>query len=264
MTTLRELWERGGMTLGGWCTLPCSFSAEIMGYAGFDWICIDTQHGLIGYDCMVPMLQALSAARVPAFVRVSWNRPEEIMKALDAGAQGVIVPMVNTAEEAARAVQACRYPPLGERSWGPRRASLGVSGYTPEEGNRRTVLAVMIETRRAMENLDAILSTPGIDAVYLGPSDLAVSHLMKPTGSPTEQAHIDLIEVVLDACQRHGIVPGIHQDSVESAARWAERGFRMINVTSDSAFLAQTAGSVAGAMREVAARYCKEQQALGI
>jgi 4-hydroxy-2-oxoheptanedioate aldolase len=252
MTTLREIWDRDGMTLGGWCTIPNSFSAEIMAHAGFDWICIDTQHGLIDYHNMIPMLQAIAAAGRPAFVRVAWNQPDYIMKALDAGAQGVIVPMVNSKEDALRAVQACRYPPLGERSWGPRRASLGVPGYTPEEGNRRTVLAIMIETRAGIENLDAILQVPGVDAVYLGPSDLALTHLMRPTGSPTEPAHIALIERVLDACLRHGVVPGMHQDSIESARHWAERGFRMINVTSDSAFLSQAASSVVQAMRAVA------------
>jgi 4-hydroxy-2-oxoheptanedioate aldolase len=111
MTTLRELWDAGRPTIGGWCTLPSAFSAELMGRSGFDWVCIDTQHGLVGYDQMVLMLQGLAITGTPAFVRVRWNEPGEIMKALDAGAQGVVVPMVNSAEEAVSAVAASRYPP---------------------------------------------------------------------------------------------------------------------------------------------------------
>src|SRR5256885_3621393 len=107
-----------------------------MGRAGYDWVCIDTQHGLSGYDQMLPMLQALSATGTPAFVRVPWNQPSDIMKALDAGAEGVVVPMVNSQEEARRAVGACRYPPQGFRSWGPTRAALQVTGFGPESANR--------------------------------------------------------------------------------------------------------------------------------
>jgi len=106
--TLRELWDRGEPTVGGWCVIPSPFAAELMGRAGYDWVCIDTQHGVIGYDQMLPMLQALSATGTPAFVRVPWNQPSDIMKALDAGAEGVIVPMVSSEEEARRAVGACR------------------------------------------------------------------------------------------------------------------------------------------------------------
>jgi len=148
--TLRELWERGEPTLGGWCVIPSPFAAELMGRAGYDWICIDTQHGLIGYDQMLPMLQALSATGTPAFVRVPSNHPADIMKALDAGAQGVVVPLVNSSEQARRAVDACRYPPLGGRSWGPTRASLQVSGFGTESANRAVVCVVMIETVDAM------------------------------------------------------------------------------------------------------------------
>src|SRR5256714_12081249 len=225
MTTLRELWDGGGVTVGGWCVIPSAFSAELMGRSGFDWVCVDTQHGVIGYDQMALMLQALSITGTPAFVRVPWNAPADIMKALDAGAQGVIVPMVNSAEEARRAVGACRYPPEGYRSWGPIRAALGVSGYSPATANRRTVGAVMIETAAGVAAADEILSVPGVDAVYVGPNDLAVTHGREPGSGATEPEQARVIEAVLGACQRHRVVAGIHCASPEIARHWREKGF---------------------------------------
>src|SRR2546423_9504444 len=124
MTTLRELWDGGGVPVGGWCAIPSAFPAELMGRCGFDWVCVDTQHGLVGYDQMALMLQALSITGTPAFVRVPWNEPGAIMRALDAGAQGVIVPMVNSAAEARQAVAACPQVPGGVRSRGPSRDRL--------------------------------------------------------------------------------------------------------------------------------------------
>src|SRR3989442_2154393 len=136
-----------------------------MAPAGFGWVCVDLQHGLIGYQEMVAMLQGVALAGVPALVRVPWNDPSWIMKALDAGAAGVIVPLVNSPAEAAAAAAACRYPPDGYRSWGPVRASLGVADFTPELANRSVVCAVMVETGPAVEQLDQSGSVPGRDAV---------------------------------------------------------------------------------------------------
>ncbi|MQA84070.1 MAG: 2,4-dihydroxyhept-2-ene-1,7-dioic acid aldolase [Streptosporangiales bacterium] len=236
-TTLRELWDRGEDTLGGWCVIPSGFGAEMMGRCGFDWVCVDTQHGLIGYDQMAAMLQALSVTGTPALVRVPWNGPDHIMKALDAGAQGVIVPMVNTAEDARRAVGAAKYPPLGTRSWGPIRASLDVPGYSAELANGRTVVAAMIETPDGVRNLDEILSVPGVDAVYIGPSDLALGHGMTPTLNVTEPEHERLIKAILDGCKKHGVVAGIHCDRYETVRRWRDLGFQMFAMASDAALM---------------------------
>jgi 4-hydroxy-2-oxoheptanedioate aldolase len=249
MTALRELWDSGRPTIGGWCVMPGVFSAELMGRSGFDWVCVDTQHGLVGYDQMVPMLQALAVSGTPAFVRVRWNEPGEIMKALDAGAQGVIVPMVNSAEEARRAVGASRYPPDGYRSWGPVRAALGVEGYSPELGNRRTLVAIMIETDSGLERMDDILAVPGIDAVYVGPNDLAVTHGLPPSAKVEDEEHAALIGAILAGCRRHGVVAGIHCGSVETAQRWREAGFRMLNVNSDAVFMREQAAAVVGELR---------------
>jgi 4-hydroxy-2-oxoheptanedioate aldolase len=190
------------------------------------------------------MLQALAITDTPAFVRVRWNEPGEIMKALDAGAQGVIVPMVNSAEEATRAVGAARYPPAGYRSWGPVRAALGVDGYSPETANQRTLVVIMIETDSGMEQMDEILSVPGVDAVYVGPNDLAVTHGLPPSATVDSSEHADLVLAILAGCQRHGVVAGIHCGSAETARRWVEAGFQMLNVNSDAVFMRQTAVAV--------------------
>ncbi len=249
MTTMRALWDSGRVTLGGWCVIPSAFSAELMGRSGFDWVCVDTQHGLIGYDQLTLMLQALAITDTPAFVRVPWNTPGDIMKALDAGAQGVIVPMVNSAEEAERVVGACRYPPDGYRSWGPIRAALGVDGYSPQVANRRIVVAVMIETAAGVAAADEIVAVPGVDAVYVGPNDLALTHGHEPSADTFTEEHARLVEDILAACQRHGVVPGIHCGGIETATRWRERGFRMLNVTSDAIFLRTGATGVVKAVK---------------
>src|SRR5207237_3503329 len=140
---LREVLTAGKPAIGAWCVIPGSFTAEAVAAAGFDWVCIDAQHGLIGYQEMLGMLQAVAGTGVPSRVRVPWNDPGWIMKALDAGAAGVRVPMVNTPEEAEAAVGACRYPPQGFRSWGPTRASLHAPTFSPETANRSVLCAVM-------------------------------------------------------------------------------------------------------------------------
>lgn len=247
--SLRETFSKKAHTFGGWCGIPSPMAAELVGRSGFDWVCIDCQHGLVGYDAMVPMLQALSITRTPAWVRVPWNGPDHIMKALDAGAEGVIVPMVGTAAEAAQAVDSVKYPPAGHRSWGPVRAAFDVPDYSAETANRRTMVAVMIETPDGVENLDEILDVPGVDAVYVGPADLGLSHGHKPgldmaSGSEHEQ----LILRVLDGCRRHEVIPGIHTSGVENAKRWMQAGFQMLTIASDGAFLR---GGATAAVREL-------------
>lgn len=235
--TLRELLDSGRPTIGGWCSIPSAFSAELMGRCGFDWICIDTQHGLIGYDQMALMLQALSITDTPALVRVPWNGPEHVMKALDAGAQGVIVPMVSTADDARSVVATVKYPPLGTRSWGPIRASLAVGEYSAQSANANTLVIVMIETREGVENLDEILSVPGVDAVYVGPMDLALAHGISPTLDVSDSRHEGLIKTILDGCTAHGLVAGIHCDSVKTVTRWWDLGYRMCTLASDAGLM---------------------------
>ncbi len=151
MKSLRERWRAGESTVGAWCTIPSTWTAELAARSGHDWVVVDTQHGLIGYDMMLPMLQAISTTGVPSLVRVPWNEPGTIMKALDAGAGGVIVPMINSVAEAEAVVGACRYPPAGFRSMGPTRARVVDGDW------RQPLCIVMVETVQAVEIVDDIL-----------------------------------------------------------------------------------------------------------
>jgi 4-hydroxy-2-oxoheptanedioate aldolase len=246
---IRDRWAVGTVTLGGWCSIGNSFSAELMGRAGFDWVCVDQQHGLIGPDALIPMIQALGLTATPAFVRVPWNEPAGIMRALDMGAQGVIVPLVNSAADAVAAVAAARYAPLGERSWGPARPLQEITDYSPALGNRRVIVAAQIETVEAIRNVDTILSVPGIDAAFVGPSDLALSAGWEPTLSPTRDEHRQLILEVLAAAHRHGIPAGVYCGGLEMAVAWRQAGFEMLAVSSDSLLLKGGAADVLRSLR---------------
>jgi 4-hydroxy-2-oxoheptanedioate aldolase len=245
---LRDVLAGGKPALGGWCVIPGSFTAEIVARAGFDWICIDTQHGLIGYQEMLGMLQAVAVVGVPAVVRAPWNDPAWIMKALDAGAAGVIVPMVNSPSEAESAVAACRYPPEGYRSWGPTRASLGVDDYSPELANRSVICAVMVETVPALERLDEIVSVPGVDAVFIGPSDFALSMGFAPRSAEPE--HRRRLEAVPALCRKHGVVAGIACGSAELLTQWREAGYTMLAVPSDMVMLRRAAAEMLDRVRK--------------
>lgn len=246
---LRPMIRAGSPAVGGWCSIPSAFSAELMGRAGFDWVCIDTQHGLVGYQKMAAMLQSLAITGTPGLVRVSWNAPGEIGKALDAGAQGVIVPMVNTPENAARAVAACRYPPEGERSYGPVRAAFGLEGYSPATANRDVTCIVQIETRQAVERLADILAVPGIDVAYIGPADLAVSYGFAPTFVVPDMQHLDVINKVLQTCDEAGTVAGIHCTAASDVVHWIGQGFGFVTAGSDRGYMGRAAGTDLAAIR---------------
>jgi 4-hydroxy-2-oxoheptanedioate aldolase len=234
---LRAAWSKNRTAFGLWSVIPSSFSAELAAGVGFDYVCVDQQHGVIDYDSMVPMFQAIRAERVAPITRVLSNDPFLIMKALDAGAWGVIVPLVNSAEDAARAVSACRYPPQGMRSYGPVRAAGVIGSRDPEELGGEVLCLVMVETREALERVDEIASTPGVDGVYIGPSDLALSLGLTPTLDIKEGEHAEAIRRIREACHRNGIAAGIHAASGEWARRHAEAGFEMVTVATDAALL---------------------------
>jgi len=229
---LRAAWADDRAVLGAWSAVPAAFSAELMCVPGVDYVCIDQQHGMIDYPQMVDMMRAVEVHGIVPITRVPANEAWMIGKALDAGIQGVIVPMVNTAVEAAKAVAACRYSAGGGRSYGPIRAAMAMDSRDVGVLGDEVLCFVMIETREAVENIDAIASTPGLDGIYIGPADLALG-----LGLPR----------ILEACQRHGVVPGIQCGTGSAAAKQVERGFRLVTFTKDSALLA------AGIERELAA-----------
>ncbi len=240
-------WREGKQTIGSWLGIGNEYTAELMANLGFDWLCVDMQHGLIGYNELKIMLPALSTTSVTPLVRVPWNEPSAIMKALDAGAYGVIVPMVNDRAEALRAVSACRYPPLGIRSYGPIRAALSSSGgpsggrgFTVE-ANEEIACIAMIETASGLQNLSEIVATPGLDGVYIGPSDLSLALGQQPTGDSTDPEHAGWVEKILAACKQQGIAAGIHTSSLEFTCRYLEQGFNFVNLGTDSGFMARAA-----------------------
>ena len=255
MTTNRLLdhLRRGGVAIGGWCTTGSPLAAELLAVEGFDYVCADCQHGLMSYDGMVPVLHAVARTGVTPLVRVASNLAADIGKALDAGAEGIIVPMVGSPAEAAQAVASCRYPPEGTRSFGPVRSGLFL-GADPPAVNRQVLCLVMIETVEGVAAADEICATPGLDGVYLGPADLAVSMGLSPApGSPSPE-HAAAIETVRRACERAGIVAGIHsaggaETAGARAAEYVRQGFRMVTVSTDAGLLRAAAASGLAAAR---------------
>jgi 4-hydroxy-2-oxoheptanedioate aldolase len=234
---VKEMWRAGKPTTLGWLSIAHSFTAEMMARQGFDALCVDLQHGTNELSDVLPMLQAISQTDTVPFVRVNWNDPAAIMRALDLGAYGIIVPLINNAEEAARAVAACRYPPVGFRSSGPVRAAhYGGANYF-NEANDEIIVMAMIETKEGIANLDAICATPGLDAVYIGPADLSFALGLPPRADNPEKIHLETCNKILAAAHKHGIKAVMHCASAEFAAGAIKRGFDMVMLTSDLASL---------------------------
>jgi len=251
--TVKQKWREGKVAVGGWLQVGSSYSAEIMAHQGFDWLCIDTQHGGIDYAAAFPMLQAISTTETMPFVRVPWSEPSIIMKYLDAGAYGIIVPMVSTREDAQAAVRACRYPPLGIRSYGPNRVTLYAGSDYATRANDEVMLAVMIETAEALENLDEILSVPGVDAAYIGPSDLNQALGRGPRDDVFDDIHWDTCRRIREACERHGVIAGIHTWGARYANRYIRDGFKMVLLTTDGAGIASGAASELAGIKDALA-----------
>jgi 4-hydroxy-2-oxoheptanedioate aldolase len=220
--------------LGYWSVLDCPVATEWLAYVGWDYLALDLQHGLIGYSGMLSGLTAVDAAGGPVgLVRVEANDPTPIGRALDAGAAGVIVPLVNDAAGAARAVAAATYPPNGIRSYGPMRSQLRI-GPVPAEADRDTVVLAMIETPEGLANVEEICAVPGLDGVYVGPSDL---RLAVGGAHPQDPAVADEFEAavtrVREAAAAAGVAAGIHTPEGAVAARRLAEGFTFASVASD-------------------------------
>ena len=250
---LRELWADDKPAVNGWLAIPSSFSAEVMAHQGWDTLTIDLQHGVIDYAAMVPMLQAISTTHTVPIVRVPWLEPGILMKALDAGAYGVICPMINTREDAQRLVHYTHYAPQGTRSFGPIRASLYGGTDYPRHANTTIVTFAMIETAQALDNLDAILSVEGLDAIYIGPSDLSLSLGCKPVFDDVEPRVQQAIEHIVARAKAHGVVAGIHNGRADVARARVALGFRFVTLGSDARLLAAGSQELLAAMRDTAA-----------
>jgi len=245
---LRTLWKSGGAAVNGWLAIPSSFSAETMAHQGWDTLTIDLQHGMVDYQAMVPMLQAISTTDTVPVVRVPWLEPGILMKVLDAGAYGVICPMVNTREDAQRLVACTHYAPRGTRSFGPIRALLYGGADYPTHANDTIVTFAMIETAQALDNLDAILSVEGLDAVYIGPSDLSLALGCKPTFDDVDPPVAQAMDHILARAKAHGVVAGIHNGTPAAALARIAKGFQFVTVSSDARLMAAGAQQVVAAM----------------
>jgi 4-hydroxy-2-oxoheptanedioate aldolase len=251
---VKRLWAEGRPALNGWLSVSSSFTAEIMAAQGYDSITIDLQHGAVGSEGALPMLQAMRASGVTPLVRVPWLDPADIMRALDAGAYGVICPMVNTHEEAERLVSYVRYPPNGVRSFGPTRALFSTgTGYAAEADDEIICLA-MIETAEAYKNLEAILETPGLDGVYIGPADLTLGLQGKryaPGFDRQEPEMIDAIKKIMTSAHSAGKKAALHNGTAEYAAQAVGWGFDLVTVSNDVRLLAGAADASVRKFREL-------------
>ncbi len=237
---MKQRWADGEAGVGLWLTLPDPSVAEQLGSLDPDYLVVDMQHGIIDYADVRPLLQASQRSAATPFVRVPWNEPGIIGKVLDGGAMGIVVPMVNTVEEARQAVASCFYQPKGSRSHGPVRAALAHGADYGQRANDEVVCVVMIETVEALGNLDEILAVPGIDAVYIGPADLSFALGLTPRGDNPDASFTDAIDAILAGCAKAGVVPGIHANPTLVDKRLSQ-GFAMVTATSDIAALMEGA-----------------------
>src|SRR6187431_2166642 len=214
---LRRVWKAGEAAVNGWLAIPNSFSAETMAHQGWDSLTIDLQHGVVDYQAMVGMLQAISTTDTVPVVRVPWLEPGILMKTLDAGAYGVICPMVNTRQDAQNLVAWTHYAPRGVRSFGPVRALLYSGADYPEHANDTIVAFAMIETAQALDNLDAILSVEGLDAIYIGPSDLSLALGCRPVFDDVDPPVAQAIAHICERAKAHGVRAGVHNGIAEGA-----------------------------------------------
>jgi 4-hydroxy-2-oxoheptanedioate aldolase len=234
---LREIWASGKPATNVWLGLPSMLAAEVIAHQGWDSATVDMQHGHIDFGSMVAMLTALSTTATVPLVRVPWNQPGDVMRALDAGAYGVICPNVDTREQCERFVGACRYAPLGYRSVGPRRAVLyGGSDYLAK-ANETVLAAVQVESALALRNVAEIAAVKSLDMIYVGPNDLALSLGRDMRVGAADPVVSEAIDKILAEAKRAGLRTGIYCRNADDAKAMLARGFDLVTVTSDDALL---------------------------
>jgi 4-hydroxy-2-oxoheptanedioate aldolase len=245
---LKTLIAGGGQAINGWIAVPNSFQAEVYSAQGWDSVTIDMQHGANDINDLIPLLQAICLNNVTPMVRVPWNEPSHIMRVLDAGAYGIICPMINSKAEAEAFVSAGRYPPMGQRSNGPFRATQYAGADYQPNANAEIQLFAMIETRDAIKSLDDILSVKGLDGVYVGPTDLALSYGKPATLDPTDPEILALMALIAKKTRAKGLIAGAHCDSAKTALKRYPEGYQFCTLLNDVRMLATAAQT---AIREV-------------
>ncbi len=235
---LKKIFKSGKSAINGWLQIPNSFTAELMANQNWDSLTLDMQHGVIDYPNAVGMLQAISTSDVVPMARVNWNEPGQIMKILDAGAYGIICPMVSNKKEAENFVKACMYPPDGYRSYGPIRGLVYGGPDYADEANNEILKFAMIETKESLDNLDEIMKTPGLDGIYIGPADLSLAIGQKPSfDKPEGDPVYEVIMKILDHAKKNNIIAGIQNGQPEYAEKMIKKGFQLVTIGSDQRYM---------------------------
>ena len=248
---LKEIFKQGGSAINGWLQIPNSFTAELMANQNWDSLTLDMQHGVIDYSHAISMLQAISTTDVVPLARVNWNEPGQIMKILDAGAYGIICPMVSNRKEAENFVQACMYPPRGYRSYGPIRGLVYGGPDYADEANNEILKFAMIETKESLDNLDEIMQTPGLDGIYIGPADLSLAIGEKPSfDKPGGDPVYEVIMKILEHAKKNKIIAGIQNGQPEYADKMVKKGFQLVTIGTDQRFMTAAAKTALGIIRK--------------
>lgn len=240
----KEKLRKGEVTIGTWMAISDSLSAEVLANLGFDWLTVDMEHNPFDFGDLKAILQAISTTNVTPFVRVPWNDPAIIKRVLDTAAYGVVVPNVKTGEEAKRAVAACRYPPVGMRGVGGTRTRLYGGPDYYQKANEEISVHLMIEDVQAIKNAEEIISTPGVDAIFIGPNDLAFSMGIPGGYDNKHPDHIAACKHVLATCKKYNVPCGIHVSGWEEANRRIVEGYTWLPIVNDVRFM-QAAASEA-------------------
>jgi len=246
---LKHIWQTETAATSGWLHIPNTWSAEIMANAEWDCVTVDMQHGLHSMETAIQMLQAISTTKKVPLARVNWNEPGSIMRLLDGGAYGIICPMINTKQECEKFVGACKYPPMGYRSFGPTRARVYGGEDYGDYANNEIVTLAMVESEEAVKNIDEICSVKGLDAIFVGSGDLRLSLTGSVKKGDNEAVFNDAIQTILESCKAHNIIPGIWCATVEDAKKMVAKGYKFIALKSDSMMLTEYANAQAKALK---------------
>lgn len=251
VNTAKQMMLEGKPAFGYSLGLASPLSAEILANCGIDFLLLDRQHASWGDDSTVAALIAISSGSAIPMARVARNDYTLIGRLLDDGMMGIVIPMVNTPEDAEAAARACRFPPIGDRSWGWGRARALGDDYA-EWIDKELFVAVQIETKQALDNVEAIMATPGIDGCWVGPSDLSLSMGFHPREMDQREEHARALEQIIQACRNTGTIPGIAGRSIEDGVNRAKMGFQFITAGSDVGFVLSGAAAGLKALRQAA------------
>lgn len=246
-----DIWKENQAVVNGWLSIPNSFTTEAMSKMGWDTLTIDMQHGQNDYSTSISMLQAISQSSVVPFARVPWNEAGIIMKMLDAGVCGIIAPMINTKKECEQFVSYCRYPPLGQRSFGPMRAQLVYGSDYFQNANSQIVTLAMIETQEAIKNLDEILSVKGLNGVYIGPADMSISYGLTPKFDVKDDLIYSKINLIVKKAKEHGKIAGIHNGTTKYAKEMIAIGYQFVTISSDFRAMSSSAKQIVEEMKNI-------------